>query len=680
LSSVVTKGRKKNNTYLRFFCLPFAPTTDTPTNFTHINFLNISHFAGLMKIILTLPDSSTKNVEKGTTGMDIARLIGPKLARDALAILVNGEIYELDRPINDNAKISILTFDSKEGKQAFWHSTAHLLAQAVVSLWKDTLPTIGPAIEDGFYYDFARDEPFNPADLERIEKRMKEYAVQDNKVQRQVVSADEARVKFKHNKFKRELIDDAAGQTITIYTQGDYCDLCRGGHIPSTGLVKAFKLTKLSSAYWRGDAKNASLQRIYGISFPSQKMLDEHQEKQAEAEKRDHRKIGAALDLISFNDVSPGSPFFHPKGAHIINTLVAFMRSEYVKRGYQEVITPQLFHKELWETSGHWQHYRDNMFLTQMDGLETVVKPMNCPSHALIFKTKVRSYRELPMRLADFSALHRNEVRGTLGGLFRVRKLSQDDSHIFCSEEQIEQEVRGVIDFVSFLYKDVFHFEFHVELSTKPDGALGDEELWNRAEDSLKNALDCAGLQYKLNPGDGAFYGPKIDFHIKDALGRSWQCATIQLDFNQPKRFELEFDGTDGKRHTPVMIHRALLGSLERFFGILIEHYAGNFPLWLSPNQVIVLPIADRHLEYCQAVADTLRRTGLRVDVDENQDTANKKIREAQMQKWNYLLVVGDREVANNTVNVRTRDEKVHGEKKVEVLLDELRKEIEERR
>src|SRR3989344_5293897 len=503
-----------------------------------------------------------------------------------------------------------------------------------------------------------------------------EYAVQDNKFQRQVVSADEARVKFKHNKFKRELIDDAAGQTITIYTQGDYCDLCRGGHIPSTGLVKAFKLTKLSSAYWRGDAKNASLQRIYGISFPSQKMLDEHQEKQAEAEKRDHRKIGATLDLISFNDVSPGSPFFHPKGAHIINTLVAFMRSEYIKRGYQEVITPQLFHKELWETSGHWQHYHDNMFITQMDGQETAVKPMNCPSHALIFKSKVRSYRELPMRLADFSALHRNEVCGTLGGLFRVRKLSQDDSHIFCSEEQIEQEVHGVIDFVTFVYRDVFKFDFHVELSTKPEKAMGLEQLWNHAEGALKKSLEHAGLPFKVNPGDGAFYGPKIDFHIKDALGRSWQCATIQLDFNQPQRFGLEFDGADGKKHTPVMVHRALLGSLERFLGILIEHYAGNFPLWLNPNQVIVLPIADRHAEYGKQIVDALRDAGLRAELDGSAETTNKKVREAQMQKWNYILVVGDREVANKTVNVRTRDEKIHGEKKVDIFVKELLGEI----
>ena len=630
------------------------------------------------KITLTLPDGSTKSVARGTTGLDIARLIGQRLAKDAVAINVNGELRDLFRPIDENAAIEILTFDAKDGKQAFWHSTAHLLAQAVVSLWPGVLPTIGPAIDEGFYYDFERDEPFTPADLEKIEQRMKEDAAKDFAVKRDVVSIDEAKKRFKHNRFKVELINDFAQQAdnVTIYMQGNYYDLCRGGHVPSTGYIKAFKLTKLSSAYWRGDAKNASLQRIYGISFPSQKLLDEHLKRIEEAEKRDHRKMGAALDLFSFHEVSPGSPFFHPKGAHMVNTLMNFMRGEYVKRGYQEVITPQLFHKELWETSGHWQHYQANMFLTTMDGTEAAVKPMNCPCHALIFKSKARSYRELPIRLADFGVLHRNEVRGTLGGLFRVRKLSQDDSHIFCSEEQIEQEVHGVIDFVTFVYRDVFKFDFHVELSTKPEKAMGLEQLWNHAEGALKKSLEHAGLPFKVNPGDGAFYGPKIDFHIKDALGRSWQCATIQLDFNQPQRFGLEFDGADGKKHTPVMVHRALLGSLERFLGILIEHYAGNFPLWLNPNQVIVLPIADRHAEYGKQIVDALRDAGLRAELDGSAETTNKKVREAQMQKWNYILVVGDREVANKTVNVRTRDEKIHGEKKVDIFVKELLGEI----
>ncbi len=631
---------------------------------------------------ITFPDGTAKEFPKGTTGLKIAERIGPRLAKAALAITVDGELYDLFRKIENDAAIHIHTFDSKEGRHVFWHSTAHILAQAVLSIWPDVKPTIGPTIETGFYYDFDKEEPFTPGDLLNIEKKMQEIVDKNYEVKREVVSIKEAKKQFKHNKYKLELIDDFSQQadTVTIYSQGPFSDLCKGGHVSSTGMVKAFKLTKVSSAYWRGDQKRESLQRIYGVSFPEQKQLKEYLHMLEEAEKRDHRKIGSALDLFSFNDLSPGSPFFHPKGAYIFNKLVGFMQDEYRKRGYQEVITPQLFHKELWEMSGHWQHYKENMFLTAMDNSEAAVKSMNCPGHILIYKTAVRSYRELPLRLADFGALHRNEVRGTLGGLFRVRKLQQDDAHIFCTEEQIESEVHTFIDFVKYVYTDVFGFTFHVELSTKPQNALGSEQLWNTAENGLKNALESANLKYQLNPGEGAFYGPKIDFHIKDAIGRSWQCATVQLDFNMPERFKVEYDGQDGRKHQAVIVHRALLGSLERFIGILVEHYAGKFPLWLNPNQVIVLPIADRHNEYCQEVALRLKEAGLRADVNLSAETTNKKVRDAQLQQYNYILVVGDREMKSKTVNVRTRDENVHGEKKVDVLVKELLAEVDEKR
>lgn len=632
--------------------------------------------AGTIKI--TLPDGTSKDFTKGITGAEIAQAIGPRLAKAALAVKVNGELWDLSRPIEKDASVNVLTFDDAEGKQAFWHTSAHVLAQAVLELWPDVLRTIGPAIENGFYFDFYRKEPFTPEDLVEIESTMQGIVGRKLRLVRKDLSVKEAKAYYKNNKFKIELIDEFTkdGQkTVSFYQQGDYMDLCKGGHVEGVEGIKAIKLTKISSAYWRGDSKRESLQRIYGISFPQQKMLDEYLHMLEEAEKRDHRKIGTQLDLFSFHDVSPGSPFFHPKGVVIFNTLVNFMREQYKKRGYQEVITPQLFHKQLWETSGHWEHYKDNMFLTQMDGQEGAIKAMNCPTHILIYKTKVRSYRELPLRFADFGALHRNEVKGTLGGLFRVRRLQQDDAHIFCAREQIESEVHNIIDFVKEVY-GLFGFDFHVELSTKPENALGDAELWQRAEGALKAALEHAGMTYKVNPGDGAFYGPKIDFHIKDALGRSWQCATIQLDFNQPQRFEVEYDGVDGRKHTAVMVHRALLGSLERFMGILIEHYAGKFPLWLNPNQVVLLPIADRHNEYSQKVAAQMREAGLRVTIDDSSETTNKKVREAQLQQYNYILVVGDKEVQNGTVNVRTRDEKVHGERKVEAVVKELVEEV----
>lgn len=632
-------------------------------------------------ITITFPDGAARQFPKGVTGSDVAAAIGPRLAKDALAVSVDGELRDLFRPIGEDAKVEILTFGHPEGKKAFWHSSAHLLAHAVSSLWPDAKPTIGPAIENGFYYDFERREPFTPEDLAKIESRMQELAKKDLEVKREEVTVAEARKRFKGNPYKLELVDEFARESkkLSVYTQGAYADLCRGGHVPRTGLLRAFRLLKVSGAYWRADPKKASLQRIYGISFPTQKELDAHLHLLEEAEKRDHRRIGAALDLFSFHEESPGSPFFHPRGVVLLNTLIGFMRGEYAQRGYQEVMTPQLFHKQLWETSGHWQHFRESMFTLGMDGQDAALKPMNCPSHILIYKTQVRSYRELPLRFADFGALHRNELKGTLGGLFRVRRLQQDDAHIFCPAEKLGDEMRQVIGFIQHVYQ-VFGFDFHVELSTKPEKAMGAPELWKGAEEALQQALAEARLPFTLKQGEGAFYGPKIDFHIKDALGRSWQCATVQLDFNQPERFGVEYDGADGRKHRPVIIHRAILGSLERFMGILIEHYAGRFPLWLNPNQAILLPIADRHLAYCGQAADQLRAAGLRVAIDDAAETTSKKIREAQLQQYNYILVVGDKEVKNTTVNVRTRDEKIHGEKKVAALANELIEEVRAKR
>ncbi len=632
-------------------------------------------------ITITFPDGAARQFPKGVTGSDVAAAIGPRLAKDALAVSVDGELRDLFRPIGEDAKVEILTFGHPEGKKAFWHSSAHLLAHAVSSLWPDAKPTIGPPIENGFYYDFERREPFTPEDLAKIESRMQELAKKDLEVKREEVTVAEARKRFKGNPYKLELVDEFARESkkLSVYTQGAYADLCRGGHVPRTGLLRAFRLLKVSGAYWRADPKKASLQRIYGISFPTQKELDAHLHLLEEAEKRDHRRIGAALDLFSFHEESPGSPFFHPRGVVLLNTLIGFMRGEYAQRGYQEVMTPQLFHKQLWETSGHWQHFRESMFTLGMDGQDAALKPMNCPSHILIYKTQVRSYRELPLRFADFGALHRNELKGTLGGLFRVRRLQQDDAHIFCPAEKLGDEMRQVIGFIQHVYQ-VFGFDFHVELSTKPEKAMGAPELWKGAEEALQQALAEARLPFTLKQGEGAFYGPKIDFHIKDALGRSWQCATVQLDFNQPERFGVEYDGADGRKHRPVIIHRAILGSLERFMGILIEHYAGRFPLWLNPNQAILLPIADRHLAYCGQAADQLRAAGLRVAIDDAAETTSKKIREAQLQQYNYILVVGDKEVKNTTVNVRTRDEKIHGEKKVAALANELIEEVRAKR
>lgn len=631
------------------------------------------------KITLTLPDGSKREYPDSTTAKQVAESIGPRLAKAALVAKHNGNVVSLDEPLEGSGTIAICTFDSPEGKAAFWHTAAHVLAQTVLELYPEAKRAIGPPVEDGFYYDFQRDTPFTPSDLEKIEKRMHELAAKDDTLRREDVPIAEAKKFFKDNPFKLELIDKLAPSgkgTLSFYCHADYKDLCKGGHIASIGPLKAIKLTKVAGAYWHGDASKPQLQRIYGIAFPEQKLLDAHLKLLEEAEARDHRKLGKELELFFFSDLSPGSAFFYPKGVIIINELMKFMREEYRIRGYQETITPTIYDKTLWETSGHWEHYRENMFTLKVDDREFSLKPMNCPSHCTMYKTRSWSYRDLPLRLADFAALHRNEVRGALGGLTRVRKFQQDDAHIYCMPEQIESEILDVIDFAQHILTKVFDFKIEVVLSTKPENTLGDAKLWKGAEDALAAALRKKSIAYTVNSGEGAFYGPKIDFNIHDALGRPWQLSTIQLDFNQPSRFALTYEGEDGRKHQPVMIHRALLGSIERFFAILIEHYAGKFPLWLSPVHVTILPVADRHLPYAKGIREQLFHSGVRVEVDTRSEGIPKKVRDAQLAKIPYILVVGDKEEESETVNVRTRDNVVHGERKVAEFIAQLVGEI----
>ncbi len=637
-------------------------------------------------IKITLPDGSIKEVKKGTTPMQIALSIGERLARNSLAAKVNNKLWDMNRTLNKDCYLQILTFNDQEGKQVFWHSTNHILAQAVKEIYPEAKLGIGPAIDEGFYYDFDIDKSFSPEDLELIEKKMQEIIDKNLETKRIELNKKEAMKMFSHEHYRIELLEDMqeinehGENNITAYEQGDFTDLCRGPHIPKLGVVKAFKLTKVAGAYWKGDQKNKQLQRIYGISFPDKKMLRDYLEKIEEAKKRDHRVIGKNLDLFSFNELSPGAPFFHPKGTIIFNELQKFLREEYFKRSYSEVITPLIYDKILWETSGHWKHYKDNMFLVKMDEKESSVKPMNCPGHCLLFKNSTKSYRDLPLRISDFSALHRNEVKGALGGLTRVRKFQQDDTHIFCSQNQIQEELQRVINFIKFIYEDVFNFEYHVELSTRPADSLGAEEQWNIAEAGLKTALEKAKISYTINLGDGAFYGPKIDVHIKDSLGRSWQLATMQLDFQLPQRFELTYEGSDGKKHTPIMIHQASLGSLERFIGVLIEHFAGKFPLWLSPVQVIVMTLSDKYNDYGQKVVDALKDKGIRAELDSRVESMNYKVREAQLQKIPLMLTVGEKEEQAGAVSIRTLDGKIKFAVKLEEFADKTSENIKNRK
>ncbi|HEY7631300.1 MAG TPA: threonine--tRNA ligase [Thermoleophilaceae bacterium] len=628
---------------------------------------------------VTLPDGKELELQNGATGADAARAIGEGLARAALAIKVNGELRDLSREVEDGAKIDIVTDRSPEALDLLRHDTAHVLAEAVLELYPGTQVTIGPPIEDGFYYDFdfPEDVKISDADFERIEQKMREHIKADEHFERSEVSAEEAIERFKSEgqDYKVELIQDLGEPTVSLYRNGDFTDLCRGPHGPSTKRIKAFKLMSTAGAYWRGDSNKPMLTRIYGTAFFSKEALDAYLEQLEQARARDHRKLGKELGLFMFSELAPGMPFWQPAGTHIWNELTTMWRRENVARGYTEVRTPIIYDVELWKQSGHWDKYQDNMYFTDVEDHPMGLKPMNCPAHIQIYKEERRSYRDLPIRYAEQGLVHRHEPSGTLHGLLRVRSITQDDAHIFCTEDQIEQEVVGCLNFGFFLY-EMFGLEPRLELSTRPDNRIGTEEMWDAAEGALQGALESQKLEYDLNEGDGSFYGPKIDLHTTDAIGRSWQLGTVQLDYQMPERFELEYTGADNAEHRPVMVHRALLGSFERFIGILIEHYAGEFPLWLAPTQALILPIADRHEGYANEVAAQLTAAGLRVEVDARTESVGKKIREGELRKAPYMLVVGDNEAEAKQVSVRRHREGDLGAMGVEEFASRAREEI----
>jgi threonyl-tRNA synthetase len=637
----------------------------------------------MSEISVTLPDGSVRQVPAGSTPADVAAGISPRLAKAAIAAVVDGHPVDLTFPLTKDAILALLTDKGPDALHVYRHSTAHLLAAAVTHLFPNAQCGIGPPTEDGFFYDFVVDRPFVPEDLEAIEKKMRELAAADLAYERQMWPREEA-IRFFRERgepLKVQLIEEkTAGQPeVSCYTIKDrdtFVDFCVGPHVPSSGRLKAFKLLNTSNAYWKGDAKNQPMQRIYGTAFFSDKELQAYLTRIEEAKKRDHRKLGREIGLFIFHPWAPGAAFWLGKGTTLYNTLANYMRAVLFPSGYVEVKTPLIYNKVLWETSGHWGHYRDNMFLVESrDGDPMGVKAMNCPGHMLVFGSEVRSYRDLPLRFHEQTPLHRNEASGVLSGLTRVRQFSQDDAHCFVTQEQIGEEVERLIRLVQRVYAD-FGLPFVAKLSTRPDDFLGEVATWDNAEAQLKAALERAGMAYELNEKDGAFYGPKIDFDITDALGRRWQCATIQLDYQMPQRFGLKYVGADNAEHTPIVIHRAIFGSFERFIAILIEHYAGAFPLWLAPVQVRVLPIADRHAEYARSVRDRLEAAGLRAEVDERQEKVNYKIREAQLQKIPYMLVTGDREVAEGTVAVRSRSGGDQGSRTVEAFVDAALAEI----
>jgi len=614
---------------------------------------------------VTLKDGSVREVEAGMSLMDLAASISRGLAKAAVAGKVNGELKDLSYPLEQDAQVEIVTVDSEEGLEVLRHSTSHLMAEAVQNLFPGTILGIGPAIDNGFYYDFDSDHVFTPEDLEKIEAEMRRLAKANNRYERKEVSRSEAIEYFtkRGEKYKVELINDLPeDEVISMYTQGGFTDLCAGPHVPSTGIIKAFKLMNLAGAYWRGSEKNKMLQRIYGTVWAKKEDLDDYLFKLEEAKRRDHRKLGLELDLFSLHEEGPGFPFFHPKGMVLRNQLEDFWRQEHRKRGYHEIKTPIILSRTLWENSGHWDHYKDNMYTTKIDDEDFAVKPMNCPGGMIMYKQKLRSYRDLPLRMGELGLVHRHELSGALNGLLRVRNFTQDDAHIFMLPSQIKDEIIGVIDLVDHFYK-IFGFEYHVELSTRPENSMGSDETWEMATNALIEALEAKGLEYKINPGDGAFYGPKIDFHLRDCLGRTWQCGTIQLDFQMPEKFDLTYIGEDGQKHRPVMVHRVVYGSIERFIALLTEHYAGAFPTWLAPVQVRILPISERHEEYAKDVLKRLQELDIRAELDDRREKISYKVREAQTQKIPFALVVGDQEAETDTVTVRRYGQSNSGEK-----------------
>src|SRR3954464_1846666 len=635
---------------------------------------------------VTLPDGTRLELENGATGGDAAAAIGAGLARAALAVKVDGEVRDLARELPDGAALEIITERSPEALELIRHDAAHVMATAVLELYPGVKISIGPPIADGFYYDFEFPEgvTLSEADLPRIEEQMRKHVKADEAFVRQDVSVGEALERFTREEqpYKVELIEDLVRdqgvETVSLYSNNGFTDLCRGPHAPSTKRIKAFKLQSLAGAYWRGDANRQQLTRIYGTAFLSKEDLEAHLERLEQARARDHRRLGPQLGLFVFSDVAPGMAFWPPHATRLFNELVALSREMGAPRGYTEVHTPQIYDSSLWETSGHWGKYRENMFLTQAEDKPMAVKPMNCPGHAHLFGLQAWSYRDLPVRYSEPGQLHRNELSGALHGLMRVRRFAQDDAHVFCTEEQIQEEVAGCLEFAFETYR-IFGLEPHLELSTRPPNRLGDDALWDHAEGALQRALDSQGLEYTVNEGDGAFYGPKIDLHVTDSLGRSWQLGTVQLDYSMPERFGLTYTGADNSEHTPVMIHRALMGSYERFIGILLEHTGGELPVWLTPVQALVLPIADRHNEAAARVRDELREAGVRVELDDRTESVGRKIRDGEMRKVPYMLVVGDRQAESGTVAVREHRHGDTGAVPVAELAERVRRESRER-
>ena len=629
-------------------------------------------------IKITLPDNSVKEYEAGVSVGQVTKDISEGLYRQALGAVVNGVTRGYMEPINEDSDFRVVKFDDPEGKEIFWHTSSHVMAAAIEALWPDTKFAIGPAIADGFYYDMELDHRFVPEDFEKIEKKMLEIAKADHKMERIEISREEALKMFEEmgQDYKIELINDLPeDELITLYKMGDaFIDLCRGPHLESTKKIKAVKLKTIAGAYWRGDSDRQMLQRLYGISFEKAKQLEEWEELQKEIERRDHRKIGKEMDLFAFHEEGPGFPFFHPNGMILMNELLGWWREVLEERGYGEIKTPLIMNEELWHRSGHWDHYKENMYFTKIDEEDYAIKPMNCPGSVLTYASNQHSYRDLPIRLAEFGQVHRHELSGTLHGLFRVRTFTQDDAHVYCLPSQIKDEVYKMIDLADLLYS-TFGFKYSLELSTRPDDFMGEIKDWDFAEEQLKAALEERGMEYELNPGDGAFYGPKIDFHLEDAAKRTWQCGTIQLDFQLPQNFDLTYIDENGEKQRPVMLHRALLGSVERFIGVLTEHFAGRFPLWLNPEQVIIIPVSDKFLDTAEDLEKQIKDAGFRVSVDKRSEGVGYKIRQAQLMRANYMLVVGEKEEESKLLTVRNRDGEETPEVSVENLIEKLSEE-----
>jgi len=633
---------------------------------------------------ITLPDGSVRQFDAATTGAEIAASIGKSLARDAVAVKVDGEMYDLARAIDSDVQLEIVTRDTEDGLELLRHDAAHVLAEAVKELWPDTQVTIGPAIENGFYYDFARKEPFTDEDLAVIEKRMQEIVDRDETIEREVWDRDEAVEFFRGigEEYKAEIIASIpSGESITLYRQGDFIDLCRGPHLPSTGkLGTAFKLTHVSGAYWRGDSNNEMLQRVYGTAWSNPKQLRQYLHMLEEAEKRDHRRLARIMDLFHFQEEAPGAVFWHPKGWNLFQSLINFMREQQNAAGYQEINTPEVMSRSLWESSGHWDTFGDNMFTTEtVDGRQYAIKPMNCPGHVQVFKQGITSYRDLPYRLAEFGKCHRYEPSGALHGMMRVRAFTQDDAHIFCTPEQITDESIAVCNLILGIYKSFGFDDVRIKFADRPEVRVGEDEVWDQSEAALLKALEVSGLEYTHNPGEGAFYGPKLEFVLRDAIGRDWQCGTLQVDLNMPGRLGASYIGEDGNKHLPVMLHRAIFGSLERFIGILIEHHAGNLPLWLAPVQVRVLTITSDADDYAEEVAEALKAAGLRAETDIRNEKISYKVREHSIEKIPVLLAVGQREVDERNVAMRRLGSKQQSVLSLDEAIAELSREAQER-